>query len=93
MELKVTAELKTVWKQTLAQLGGATLLDEDRFLAEDYEICYVSGGRDLLKTGGENSSRKMEIWANPDSGKAAVGAATAKRQRVQRGPGANTLAQ
>jgi CHAT domain-containing protein/Tfp pilus assembly protein PilF len=48
----------------------ATLLDDgDRFLADDFELNYVSSGRDLLqKPGLVPMTRRMVVFANPDYG-------------------------
>ena len=46
----------------------ATLLDEaDHFLADDFELNYVSSGRDLLqKSGSVPLTKRMVVFANPD---------------------------
>jgi CHAT domain-containing protein len=46
----------------------ATLLDDgDHFLADDFELNYVSSGRDLLqKAGSVPLTKQMVVFANPD---------------------------
>jgi CHAT domain-containing protein/Flp pilus assembly protein TadD len=53
---------------TLNFISFATLLDpQDRFLADDFEIDYVSSGRDLLqKTEMMPVTKKLVVFADPD---------------------------
>jgi CHAT domain-containing protein/Tfp pilus assembly protein PilF len=45
----------------------ATLLDaQDHFLAEDYELSYVSSGRDLLLKQLPTRDKRLIVFANPD---------------------------
>lgn len=48
----------------------ATLLNGERFLAQDFEIRYVTSGRDLLKAASPPAGKLMEIWDDPDFGPA-----------------------
>src|SRR6202012_2527964 len=49
-------------------ISFATLLDgQDRFLASDFDLNYVSSGRDLLlKSGLAPRTKRLVVFANPD---------------------------
>ena len=57
-------------------ISFATLLNGDKFLAQDYEIRYVASGRDLLRPAAVPVARVMEVYANPDFGGKTAGNGT-----------------
>jgi CHAT domain-containing protein len=74
-------------------ISFATLLDDnERFLADDFEIGYVASGRDLLRPADHPPrSRKLVVFADPDYGHA-PGAPAARGRGKAAGAAQDNLA-
>jgi CHAT domain-containing protein len=65
----------------------STLMSGERFLAEDYELGYVTSGRSLLQPPVRQAGRGMEMWADPDFNRADGSGRNEPRHLFRAGPG------
>ena len=71
-------------------ISFATLLTKDKqFLAEKYDVQYVSSGRDLLREPKQSTAKDVVLFANPDFGLASA-AMLAKADNVS-DPGSKSI--